>query len=330
MASMLRNLALVFITLLAGHLPAAAEQQLNLKDSPILPVPERLQLDDRKVDLGEKLFHEPRLSGYGTMACSSCHFINRSGDDERITSITNTGEPDVFNTPTVFNVGLSHHISWQGKFTRLEPQIESALTNPKHMAADWEKLLDFLQNEPEYSRRFAKIYQSSIKRENVLDSIAEYERSLITPNAPFDRWLKGDNSAIDQQAKEGYLLFREIGCIACHQGVNVGGNLFAPHGVFGDPHEDHHHQSSKEDLSRYSITGREKDKRVFRVPSLRNVAETGPWFHDGSAEQLSDAVLEMAQHQLGIKLPDDDVAKITRFLESLTGIYRGKPVGDPK
>lgn len=330
MASMLRNLALVFVTLLAGHLPAAAEQQLNLKDSQILPVPERLQLDDRKVALGEKLFHEPRLSGAGTMACSSCHFTNRSGDDERTISITNTGEPDVFNTPTIFNVGLSHHITWQGRFTRLEPQIDTALSNPKHMAADWDVLLTFLQNEPEYAGLFREIYQTIVNRNNVLDSMAEYERSLITPNAPFDRWLKGDNTAIDQQTKEGYLLFREIGCVACHQGVNVGSNLFAPHGIFGDSHGQHHNESSNEDLSRYSITGREKDKRVFRVPSLRNVAETGPWFHDGSAEQLSDAVIEMAQHQLGIKLQDDDVNKIVRFLESLTGNYRGKPVGDPK
>jgi cytochrome c peroxidase len=327
---MLRNLALVFVTSLAGHVPAVAEQQLILEDNPILPVPEQLQLDDRKVALGEKLFHEPRLSSSGTMACSSCHFMNRSGDDERTTSITNTGEPDAFNTPTIFNIGLSHHITWQGKYTRLEPQIDASLTNPKHMAADWEELLGFLQNEPEYARLFREIYQSISSRDNVLDSIAEYERSLITPNAPFDRWLKGDSTAIDQQAKEGYVLFREIGCIACHQGVNVGSNLFAPHGIFGDSHAEHHHQSSMEDLSRYSITGRERDKRVFRVPSLRNVAETGPWFHDGSAKQLSEAVLEMAEHQLGIKLLDDDTNKIVRFLESLTGIYRGKPVGDPK
>ncbi len=301
---------------------------LQIRQEPILPIPDKLELNTAKVELGKILFHEPKLSRKGDMSCASCHFMDKSGDDNRKVTINNDGTDGTLNTPTMFNVAFNHHVTWTGKFTHLEPQIYAAFTNPKHMAADWKQAENLLQSTPSYKNQFNKIYGDGITVNNFIDAIAEYEHSLITPNSPFDQWLLGNDNAISTKALDGYKLFKEIGCITCHQGRNIGGNIFQPLGLFKPHHEFQRRAATQTDMGRFNVTQREQDKYVFRVAPLRNVAVTGPWFHDGSEETLKDAIQSMAEYQLGIQLEEHEVEQIEAFLETLTGEYQGKVVVD--
>ena len=190
------------------------------------------------------------------------------------------------------------------------------------MNATWPELLAKLRADADYRAAFKALYGGP-EREHVLDALATFQRSLLTPDARFDRYLRGERDAITAEEARGYQLFKAYGCIACHQGVNVGGNLFQRFGVFYDPFAARGNAGAA-DLGRYTITGREDDRKVFRVPSLRNVAVTSPYFHDGSAASLAEAVDIMARSQLGRELPRDDIDLIIRFLRTLTGVYRGQ------
>jgi len=294
---------------------------------PISPLPLTLSLDEAKVRLGEKLFGDPRLSKSGIMACSNCHILARGGVDGLPKSIGNGGNLDLTNAPTVFNSVFNFRQTWRGEFRTLEQQAEADLRNPNHANTTWEELLPKLRGDSDYRERFRASYDG-ITREAVLDAIATFERSLITPNARFDRYLRGDKNAISALEKHGYHLFKAYGCIACHQGQNVGGNLFQKMGIV-NPFFDPARPLTKGDLGRFNVTQDVTDKNVFRVPSLRNVAVTAPYFHDGSAQTLSDAVTTMAQVQLGVELPPKDRDAIIAFLRSLTGEYRGRLLDAP-
>jgi len=294
---------------------------------PIHVIPQHIKLDPAVVSLGETLFHDPRLSHDQKMACASCHQLAQGGDDGLPTSITNSGQPDVINAPTVFNSGFNYRQTWRGAFRSLEAQAEADLHNPRHANTTWQELLPRLRANKTYQRQFKKVYpKQGINRETVLDALANYQRSLITPNAPFDQYLRGDVNAINAAAKHGYGLFKNYGCISCHHGINVGGTLFQKIGVFKDYFQGR--EISKADLGRFNVTQKEQDKYVFRVPSLRNIAVTGPYFHDGQVESLEKAVLFMASGQLGINMPDEDMADIVEFLHSLTGDYQGVRLQD--
>ena len=195
------------------------------------------------------------------------------------------------------------------------------------MGAEWTELLARLRGDPDYVRAFRAAYGRSPRREDVLDALARFQRSLLTPDAPFDRYLRGDAGALPPDARRGYELFKSYGCVSCHQGLNVGGNLFQRFGVFADPFAA---EPTPQDsaLGRFTVTGREADRGVFRVPSLRNVAVSAPYLHDGRATTLERAVAIMGQTQLGIQLPARDVELIVRFLETLTGEYGGRPLGN--
>jgi len=199
---------------------------------------------------------------------------------------------------------------WDGRAKTLQDQASAPIQNPVEMGNHFANLIKEL-NTTEYKKEFAKIYKDGITKKNITDAIAEYEKTLITPNAPFDLYLKGDVNAISQDAKEGYELFKTKGCIACHQGVNIGGNLYNKFGVFDD--------TNSNDLGRYEVTKRERDKKYFKVPSLRNIAQTAPYFHDGRTSDLGQAVRLMADYQLGRKLSDEEVVKIVTFLKTLSG-----------
>lgn len=244
-------------------------------------------------------------------------------------SITNNGQPDVINAPSVFNAALNFRLTWRGEFRTLEEQAEADLRNPRHAATDWPELLPKLKLNLDYVTGFRQIYRDDIRREHVLDAIATFERSLITPNSPFDRYLRGDETAISTEQKEGYRLFKSYGCISCHQGINVGGNLFQKIGVFAD-YMDTRGNITKADLGRFNVTQVEADKHVFRVPSLRNVALTAPYFHDGRIATLPEAVKTMGRVQLGTQIPPSDVRQIVAFLESLTGEYQGRSLAPIK
>ena len=297
--------------------PAAASGE-----EPIAPVPETTDLDARKVALGKSLFIDVRLSHDDTISCASCHGLTtRAGgaDPDHVALSDGIGHTlGTVNAPTVFNSSLNFKQFWDGRASTLEDQIEGPTHNPSEMGTTWEEIVGKLLTDDRYPAQFQAIYGTGIRPENVRDAISVFEKSLLTPDAPFDQYLRGDSSALTPQQKIGYRLFKQDGCIACHQGVNIGGNLFEKFGVKGDYFQQRGHVSSA-DFGRYAQTGRETDRYVFRVPSLRNVALTAPYFHDGTAKTLREAVQTMAKYQLGHTLSSSDRNAIVDFLNSLTG-----------
>jgi cytochrome c peroxidase len=211
---------------------------------------------------------------------------------------------------------------WDGRAETLDDQIEGPIHNPTEMATDWPPILAKLRADSEYVTAFRAIYANKIDIFAVKDAIATFERSLITPDSRFDRFLRGNRNALSVQEKEGYRLFKENGCSSCHQGVLAGGNMFEKFGIVGDYFGDRGHVT-KADLGRYNITGRDEDRYRFKVPGLRNVARTAPYFHDGSAQSLEEAVEVMARYQLGRQLSANDLQRIVQFLETLNGTLPG-------
>jgi cytochrome c peroxidase len=279
--------------------------------------------DPAKSDLGRRLFRDVRLSKSTAVACDACHALDSNGADDRRYSTGADGRFLDFNSPTVFNAALNYRLGWRGNFRTLDQQNEFVLLDSRLMSTSWEELLPKLRADQNYVRTFTRLYGSGPARAHVLDALATFQRSLVTPNARFDRYLNGQHEAITSEEQRGYQLFKSYGCIACHQGTNLGGNLLQSFGVFGDPFA-HRGKVTEADLGRFAITGNETDRYVFRVPSLRNVAVTAPYFHDGSAASLSEAVETMARVQLGRDLPRPDIELIVKFLGTLTGEYQGR------
>ena len=292
---------------------------------PISPIPESLPLDPRKVSLGGRLFGDARLSGDDSVACATCHVLSKGGVDGLRRSLGIHAQAGQINAPTVFNSGLNFRQFWNGRAGSLEDQIDGSLGDATEMDSSWPAAIAKLRLDTYYRSEFAKIYRDGIQPANVKDAIATFERSLITPNSRFDRYLKGDRDALTRQEIDGYRRFKSYGCIACHQGVNVGGNMFARLGVMRDYFKDRGNITPA-DLGRFSVTGVKSDTHSFKVPSLRNVALTAPYFHDGSAATLEQAVATMGAYQLGVAIPSDDVALIVKFLRTLTGEYNGRPL----
>ena len=272
---------------------------------PITPISTPPAQDPRRVLLGERLFSDQRLSHNNTHSCSSCHDIGTNGASANVHD-TPDGQAIALNTPTVFNVSLNFRLNWEGNLRSLEEGIESSLRNPSIMASSVEEIVGKLRADPEMVRQFRDAYGREPDVAAALDAIATYERSLVTPESRFDRWLAGEAGAITPDELSGYQVFKSLGCITCHQGVNVGGNLFQRHGIF-------HPLGSPEPV-------------LVRVPSLRNVATTAPYFHDGSAPTLPEAVKAMGIAQLDRVLTDQQIAAVVAFLNTLTGTYRDQAV----
>ena len=301
----------LLLTLLCLHAasPASAQSpalQAHAAQEPITPIPPAPMKDPRRVALGEQLFQDRRLSHDNARSCSSCHDTQTNGASANARDTTPRGEPLELNTPTIFNAALSFYLNWEGNFRSFELEVEQAFSNPAIMASSVEEILGKLRADPDEVRQFRDAYGHAPDRDSLLDAIAGFERSLVTPESRFDRWLAGDASAITPEESSGYRLFKSLGCISCHQGANVGGNLFQRHGVFhplGSPQPE-----------------------LVRVPSLRNVATTAPYFHDGSAPTLAEAVKAMGFAQLDRVLTGEQVAAIVAFLNTLTGTYAGRLV----
>jgi cytochrome c peroxidase len=321
-ATALRLLTATLLALLsaAATSPGAAPEFPS--DEPLAPIPPPEPVDTAKVALGRKLFDDARLSRDDVVACSSCHRLDRGGDDDRDRSPGTDGRPLDFNTPTIFNVALNFRLNWRGNYRTLEEQNEAVLLDPRLMGMTWDELLAKLRADPDYGRTFGSLYGTGPERASVLDALAAFQRSLLTPDSRFDRYLRGRHDAITADEERGYRLFKSYGCTACHQGANVGGNLFQKFGIFADPTA----RRGAADLGRFTITGNEEDRHVFRVPSLRNVAVTAPYFHGGATSLLSEATEIMARVQLGRDLPPQDVDLIVKFLATLTGEYQGRPL----
>jgi cytochrome c peroxidase len=287
--------------------PTAAQSptvQARAGQEPITPIPAMPAQDPRRLALGERLFNDRRLSHNDAQSCSSCHDIQTNGASGNAHDVTPEGRPIALNTLTVFNAALSFRLNWAGSFRSLEQEAEQGLRNPAIMASSANEIVSKLRADPEAVRQFRDAYGREPDITALLDAIATYERSLVTPGSRFDRWLAGEPGAITPEELAGYQLFKSLGCISCHQGVNVGGNLFQRHGIF-------HPLGSPEPV-------------LVRVPSLRNVATTAPYFHDGSAPTLSEAVKVMGITQLDRVLIDQQIAAIVAFLNTLTGTYRGQ------
>ena len=330
-------LAAIFVVLiiLPGNEPvtSSSDEVSNLdaqiamrrRDSAVLPIPHlpEEEFQSGKVLLGEKLFHDPNLSGDGTVSCATCHDIKRSGTDGRKVAIGVGDALGTFNTPTVFNSIFNFRQFWDGRSDSLFDQVSGPLTNIAEMASSWTIAVRRVSEDKEYRKAFDREYGGEISERTISDAISRFETTLLTPNSPFDRFLNGDATAISQEAKEGYKLFIDYGCISCHQGINLGGNFFQRFGVMGDYFVDRGNLTVA-DLGRYNVTGLEEDRYIFKVPGLRNVAVTAPYFHDGGTETLDQAIEIMARYQLGRELSKEERSLIATFLESLTGEYRGE------
>lgn len=289
---------------------------------PISPLPPQPTAEPRKRDLGERLFNDVRLSRDDRFACASCHSLSHGGDDGAVRPMGADGQPLEFNSPTIFNAAFSFRLGWRGTFRSLEEQAEAVLLDPRLMNTTWPEIIAKLRADRSLVAAFHAAYGEPPSPASVLDALAAFQRSLVTPGARFDRYLRGDPHALSAEERHGYELFKAHGCVACHQGVNVGGNLFQKFGVFHNPFA--RRGESSADLGRFAVTGNPDDLHVFRVPSLRNVSVTAPYFHDGSAPTLEDAVAEMGRSQLGQVLRDEEIGLIVRFLRTLTGTHGGR------
>lgn len=281
-----------------------------MASEPIQPIPQEIEVNEKKAALGKELFFDTLLSKDNTISCASCHLLQEGGDDNLRFSFGIKGQKGTINAPTVYNALFNFRQFWDGHVANLKEQAMGPVENPVEMGNSFKNLIETLNKTP-YKAKFDAIYKDGITKNNIADAIAEYEKTLITPNAPFDLYLRGDKNAITKEQKEGYELFKSKGCIACHHGINVGGNMYNKFGIFAD--------SNTSDLGRYNVTHRERDKHYFKVPSLRNVARTAPYFHDGRTKSLRVAVLTMAKYQLGRKITPQEVDKIVAFLKSLNG-----------
>ena len=296
----------------------------------LVPLPPAIAVDPAQTAIGERLFRDPRLSQNRDMACTACHYLESGGGDGLPFAKTADGAILARNSPTIFNVAFNFAYNWDGVADTLEAHADRLLLNPKIMRADWPELLARLKDDAEYVRAFAAAYpEGGITKSNVLSALASYERSLITPDARFDRYLRGEANALTVAERQGYALFTGYGCVACHQGVNIGGNMYQKFGVFEDVLTPVSQDAATADLGRFNVTQVERDRGVFRVPSLRNVALTAPYFHDGRAATLEDAVKTMARVQLGKTLPPEEINLIVQSLRSLTGEYQGRPLAAP-
>jgi cytochrome c peroxidase len=311
--------ALVLTLLLGGVGVVCAssysfESDISPNSEPITPIPAPPPANPLITTLGERLFEDPRLSGGNARSCITCHDIRLNGASgtKRVTAIN--GSQLRYQPLTVFNAALSFRLSWEGRYRTLEEQALASLLNPKIMASNINDVLGKLRLDRGIVSQFEDAFGHGPDGRSLVEAIATFERSLLTPGSRFDRWLAGDQTALSYQELDGYHQFKSLGCIACHQGVNVGGNLFERRGIFAP------------------LTPSDADTAEFpaflRVPSLRNVAAMAPYFHDGSAPTLADAVRKMSRAQLNSSPSDAQVQAIVAFLESLTGNYRGRQVGD--
>ena len=326
-AAMIRNTALAVLSL--GCLfasPALAQDDLLTKArqqfQPIPTTPPELPgnaTSPAKVELGKMLYFDPRLSASYTISCNSCHNLGLGGADAEPTSIGHRWQHGGRNAPTVLNAVFNHAQFWDGRAKDLEQQAGGPIVNPVEMASPEPHVAEQLKGIPGYGDAFAKAFPgepNSIALGNVQKAIALFEATLITPNATFDRFLKGDQNALLPKQKEGLTLFIDRGCASCHNGINVGGGMYAPFGVVEKPGAN---ILPPADKGRFMVTKTASDEYVFKVPTLRNIVLTAPYFHSGQAWDLRQAVAVMGASQLGVQLSTDDVDKITAFLDSLTG-----------
>ncbi len=279
----------------------------------ITPLPQIIKYDKQKAALGKKLFSDPRLSRDNTTSCESCHFLTAGGADSKRFSIGVGNRVGILNAPTVFNSVFNFSQHWDGSAKNLKDQAHRALFNLNDLDINEVDSIKKLQKDSEYQMLFKNIYPDGITVYNITDAIAEFEKALITPNSKFDRYLRGESRALNEQEREGYMLFKSFGCISCHNGVNIGGNLYQKLGIIKP------YPNNKNQFGRYNVTKKQSDKYYFKVPTLRNIELTAPYLHDGSAAKIEDVIKVMIEYQTGRISSKEDILNIKSFLLTLTG-----------
>lgn len=299
--------------------PAPATPEGPGDSEPISALPS-VETNMAEVELGRRLYFDPILSGDGTVSCSSCHSLDHGGAEDRRTSLGIGGHVGPINAPTVLNAGFNFRQFWDGRAEDLQDQAGGPVENPGEMGATFAQVIPRIQADEWYAARFAQVFgdDDPVTKEHITHAIAEYERSLVTPS-PMDRYLAGDAGALNEQQRRGYALFKSTGCAGCHSGVNVGGGSYQKMGAVEDYFALRGGEQTDADQGRFNVTHDEADRHKFKVPTLRNVALTGPYFHDGSQTELGDAVRIMGRVQLGRRLTDEQVADLVAFLGALTG-----------
>jgi cytochrome c peroxidase len=272
-----------------------------------------------KVELGKMLYFDPRLSGSHAISCNSCHNVGLGGVDAEETSIGHQWQRGGRNAPTVLNAVFNTAQFWDGRAKDLEAQAGGPMVNPIEMASPKEHVSEQLAAIPGYVTAFKAAFPGTanpVTLANAQKAIAVFEATLITPNAPFDRYLKGDSAALTSIQKEGLRVFMNKGCVACHNGINVGGGMYAPFGAVEKPGADLLPPSDK---GRFTVTKTASDEYVFKVPTLRNIVLTAPYFHTGRSWDLRQAVAVMGTSQLGTELTSQEIDNVVAFLDGLTG-----------
>ncbi len=293
---------------------APTEYEYTAVQGAIQPVPKLKSIDSGWRNLGRALFNSRLLSADNTIACNSCHLVRLGGDDGFPVSAGINGGLGKRNAPTVLNAVFNFRQFWDGRSADLFEQVTAPIHNPIEMGSNFSQIITKLQQTPEFVQAFRRVSPAGITKEAIIQAIVTFEESLITPGAAIDRYLLGDELALSPQQKIGYRKFVDFGCVSCHQGRNIGGNLYQRLGRITDVPA-----KLLNDKGRFELTGNPSDEYVFKVPSLRNIKRTGPYFHNGSVATLAEAITIMAKGQLGIDLSEADIQDILALLEAFNG-----------
>ena len=306
--------------------PLAAPEFAN---EPVRPIPDSIPYDAHKAALGEQLYADTRLSADGTVSCATCHGLATAGVDNKRYSEGIKGQLGGVNAPTVYNACFNFVQFWDGRAATLAEQAGGPPLNPVEMGcSSFDEIVARLSADEAFVRQFQAVYPEGLSQATITDAIAEFEKTLVTPNSAFDRYLKGDKTAMTAGQIEGYALFKDYNCATCHAGVNMGGLSYELMGQRANYFEDRALTQKSGltdgDNGRWAQTKVERDRYRFKTPTLRNVALTWPYYHDGSVKTLDEAVKKMAKYQVGREMPDADARKVVDYLGALTGQYKGQ------
>ena len=297
----------------------------NRAAEPVRPIARSVEVDEAKAALGFTLFHDPRLSVDNTVSCATCHALETAGVDNHQYSHGVNDQLGGVNAPTVYNAVYNFVQFWDGRAATLAAQAAGPPLNPVEMASpSFDDIIAKLEADKPFAKAFTAVYPDGITEANITNAIEEFERTLITPDSRFDKWLRGDDSAITADELAGYELFKKYDCATCHVGHNLGGQSYELMGLRRHYFADRGLELTVEDNGRYKETKIERDRHRFKVPGLRNVEHTWPYYHDGTRETLEEAVMDMGRYQSGVELTSAEVDQITAFLKTLTGEYQGK------
>lgn len=296
----------------------------------VQPIPDSLPTDPHKVALGKEIYFDGRLSLDGSIQCHTCHLLGQGGVDNLPVSEGIHGKKGGINAPSVFNAALNKWQFWDGRAKTLADQAGGPPTNPVEMGSNsWDEIVAKFEQDEAFKQRFFEVYPN-ISQENLTNAIAEFEKTLLTPNSAFDKFLKGDQSALTDVQKRGYEHFKNAKCDTCHTGSLMGGQSFEYMGLYDDYFKARGTEMTDADQGRYAHTQDPADMHRFKVPTLRNVALTAPYFHDATAKDLKEAVRVMGHFQSNKDFTDAELNEIVSFLESLTGEYQGKLLTNEK